>query len=229
MNIASEGKGTKYSNTNADLVTTSSLKLVEIEYTRSAELNKVTNMHLGQRIPTGFSIVVGHMTTRAIHSPFIMKFGLNDFFLGLPGVRFVCGDFREKKTSPVIDRTKPLSSTLGMLWVSMPEKEPSYINSCIGYLYQSSTKSVTFWPMEIMTVTVCSRGIPNIFQPLQVHVQFIMSTFNKALPIHTPNTSFMNGVTGYTSLFATFCSTLSSIFGLYTLSNSSTLLYASQA
>ena len=31
MNIASEGKGTKYSNTNADLVTTSSLKLVEIE------------------------------------------------------------------------------------------------------------------------------------------------------------------------------------------------------
>ena len=47
MNIASEGKGTKYSNTNADLVTTSSLKLVEIEYTRSAELNKVTNMHLG--------------------------------------------------------------------------------------------------------------------------------------------------------------------------------------
>ena len=77
MNIASEGKGTKYSNTNADLVTTSSLKLVEIEYTRSAELNKVTNMHLGQRIPAVFSVVAGYMITRAIDSPFILKLGLN--------------------------------------------------------------------------------------------------------------------------------------------------------
>ena len=31
MNIASEGKGTKYSTSNIDLVTTNSLKLVEIE------------------------------------------------------------------------------------------------------------------------------------------------------------------------------------------------------
>ena len=34
-------------------------------------------MHLGQRIPTSFSIVARHMTTRAIHSLFIVKLGFN--------------------------------------------------------------------------------------------------------------------------------------------------------
>ena len=34
-------------------------------------------MHLGQRIPAGFSVVARHMTMRVIHSPFIMKLGLN--------------------------------------------------------------------------------------------------------------------------------------------------------